>query len=446
MTVRPGNTRSIRRTALAAVAALAVVGGVTACGAGSGEGATALDTSAPVKLTWWTGQADDAHDLLKSLAADFTKAHPNVTIDVEPGASTTDELLQKMSAGFAGGDYPDISYAFGSWASQLEASGRTLDLTEQVKDPAVGWDEFTAAARSTAQPNGGKTIGFPALVDNISLIYNKTVFDAAGVEYPTDDWTWDDLRAAAKKLTDPATQTYGFGYSVSGTEETTWQFWPHLWQRGGAILSSDQKTAAFADQPGVEALEFLRSMAQDDKSLYLDQTDLKIGQLFAANRIAMETSGPWVLHDLQTAGTKYGVVQLPGIDGNHQTVSGPDLWVALDHHDVNRAHWTFELLNWLTSPEQDLRWNVAFGNLPLRESEQASPEFQAQVKALPGLDVMAANSANAKTARPTATGYVGLSEAIGKAISKVLQGQADPADALAEAQKAADTALASANE
>jgi multiple sugar transport system substrate-binding protein len=445
MTVRPKRSRAVRRVALALAAVLATTG-LAACGGGSSTGATELDTEAPVTLTWWTGQTESAHELLQGLAKEFTKLHPNVKINAEPGASSTDDLLQKVSAGFAGGNYPDITYAFGSWASQLEGSGHTLDFTDQVKDPAVKWDELPAAARATAQPSGQKTIGFPALVDNISLLYNKTVFDAAGVDYPTADWSWDDLRDAAKKLTDSTTQTYGFGYSVSGTEETTWQFWPHLWQRGGAILADDQKTATFAEQPGVDALEFLRSMAQDDKSVYLDQTDTKIGQLFAADRIAMETSGPWVLHDLQVAGTDYGVVQLPGVDGSHQTVSGPDLWVALDHKDVNRAHWTFEFLNWLTSPEQDVRWNVAYGNLPLRASEQDSPEFKAQVAALPGLDVMAANSANATTARPTVPGYVGLSEAIANAISGVLQGQGDPAEELKNAQTKADAALASANE
>ena len=445
MTVRPKNSRAVRRTALALTAVLATTS-LAACGGESSTGATELDTEAPVTLTWWTGQTESAHELLEGLAQEFTELHPNVKIVVEPGASTTDELLQKMSAGFAGGTYPDISYAFGSWASQLEGSGRTLDFTEQVMDPAVKWDELPAAARETAQPSGQKTIGFPALVDNISLLFNKTVFDAAGVDYPTADWTWDDLRAAAKNLTDSATQTYGFGYSVSGTEETTWQFWPYLWQRGGEILSEDQKTATFAEQPGVDALEFLRSMAQDDKSVYLDQTDNKIGQLFAADRIGMQTSGPWVLHDLQVAGTEYGVVPLPSFDGSHQTVSGPDLWVALDHEDVNRAHWTFEFLNWLTSPEQDLRWNVAYGNLPLRASEQDSPEFKAQVEALPGLDVMAANSANATIARPTVPGYVGLSEAIANAISQVLQGQGDPAEELEKAQTEANAALASAGD
>jgi len=434
---RPTRRRLAAAAGVAAASALALA----ACSGGTPSGAATLDPEAKVTITWWTGQADEAETILEGLADEFEKLHPNVTVDVSSGAPSTEDLLQKLSAGFAGGTYPDVSYAYGSWASELAGSERTLDITEQVKDPAVGWDELPAAARQTAQPGGGATIGFPAVVDNLSLIYNTTVFDAAGVEHPTADWSWDDFRAAAKRLTDPATNTFGYGYSVSGSEETTWQFWPHLWQNGGEILSDDEKTATFDDAAGVRALTLLRDMAVDDKSVYLDQTDTKAAELFASDRIGMITSGPWTLYDLQTKGTKYGVVPLPGTDGNHETVSGPDLWVLFDHHDANRAHWSYELLRWLTDPAQDVRWNVAYGNLPLRDSETSSPEFQAQVEAMPGLDVMAENMVNTKHARPTVDGYVKLSEAIGTAISQVLQGQGEPAQALQQAAQTATQAL-----
>ena len=435
----PTRSRRFLRTSAAIAAVSATVFAATACSSGGGN--TTLDKDADVTVTWWTGQDDEAQQLLVGLAEEFHELHPNVTIDASSGASSTEELLQKLSAGFASGTYPSISYAFGSWASEIESSDRTQDITEQVEDPEVGWDEFSEAARATVRPTDEKTIGFPALVDNISLIYNKTVFDAAGVEYPTDEWTWDDFRDAAKQLTDASTETYGYAYSVSGSEETTWQFWPHLWQNGGEILSDDQKTAAFASDEGVEALTFLRDMAVDDKSVYLDQTDTKFAQLFAGDRIGMMTSGPWQLYDLNTAGTDYGVTVLPGTDDDHQTVSGPDFWALLDTGDANENYWAYEFLKWLTAAEQDLRWNVAFGNLPLRTSEIETPEFEAQVEALPGLDIMAANSANAVNARPTVPGYVGLSEAIGSAISNVLQGDGDPKQALEDAAAQADEAL-----
>ncbi|MBH0008576.1 ABC transporter substrate-binding protein [Salinibacterium sp. SWN1162] len=433
---KPSSSASRRLASIAVTATAALV----LAGCSASQGATTLDPEADVTLTWWTGQTDDAQKTLEALAAEFEEDHPNVTIDVSPGSSSTEELLQKLSAGFAGNSYPDISYSFGAWASQLESSGRTLDITEQVADPAVKWEEFSESARQTTQPTGDKTIGFPAIVDNLSLIYNKTVFDAAGVAYPTDDWSWEDFRDAAAKLTDAATDTYGYAYSVSGSEETTWQFWPHLWQEGGEILGDDG-LAAFDSDAGVRALTLLRDMAIDDKSIYLDQTDTKFAQLFASDRIGMMTSGPWQLYDLTVAGTDYGVVQLPGTDGDHQTVSGPDIWALFDHDDKNREYWTFEFTNWLTSAEQDERWNVALGNLPIRSSEIDSAAFAEQVEAYPGLDVMAANNDNALQARPTVEGYVGLSESIGNAISEVLQGKGEPKTALEEAAADANDSL-----
>jgi multiple sugar transport system substrate-binding protein len=428
-----------RRTVTALVAAIILA--AAGCGGSPEKGPQTVDPQAKVQLTWWSGQEADAHKILEGLAAKFTQAHPNVTIDLSPGGSTTDDLLQKVSAGFASGVYPDISYSYGSWASQLQESGKALDITEKVKDPSVGWEELPASARTTATPNG-QVIGFPAIVDNLALLYNKKVFDAKKVPYPTDEWSWDDFRAAAKKLTDPATKTYGTAYSVSGSEDTTWHLWPLLWQRGGAVLSPDLKKAAFNSQQGVDALEFLRAMAIDDKSVYLDQTDERYPPLFEDGRIGMIISGPWELLPLSQKKTDYGVAYLPGTNGDHQTVSGPDLWTLFDHGDANRAYWSFELLKWLSSAEIDAQWNMALGNMPLRESERKLPAYQDFVKTYPGVEKLVANLANAKQARPTVSGYVEMSRFVGEAVAKTLQGAATPKDALDQAAAKSATALA----
>lgn len=409
-----------------------------------GSAATTLapsDPAAPVTLTWWTGQEAEAQKILDGLAADFTTAHPNVTIKAAPGASTTDELLQKLLAGFTAKTYPDISYAFGSWASQLAQSERTLDITADVAQPAAKWEEFPEAARKTAAP-GERTIGFPAVVDNLGLFYNKTVFDAAGVAYPTNDWTWDDFRAAAKKLTNPAKNIYGTAMAVNGGEDTTWHMWPQLWQNGGAILTPDEKKAAFNSEAGVKAVSFWRDLAVTDKSVYLDQTGEKYAPLFASDNIGMMISGPWHLYDVKQAGTKYGVTRLPGTNGNHATVSGPDLWVLFDHQDANRAYWAYQFGLWLTAAEQDERWSMAIGNLPLRSAATSTPAFAKAVAEYPGYEVFADNLANATNKRPTVPGYIGLSEAYGTAVSRLLQGQGEVKAELDKAAAAADTALA----
>lgn len=425
----PRRGRVLAATSVTLLLAAACSGGTTDDGK---DAAAGYDPAAAVTITWWTGQTSEAEKVAEKLAADYHTAHPNVTVKTSPGAPTTDDLLTKLSAGFAGGSYPDISYAFGSWAGDLAASGKTQDLTDFVAEPSFNWAEMPAAARTVATSDG-KVIGVPALVDNLALIYNPKLFDAAGLDYPSDDWSWEQFRDAAGKLTDKATNTYGTAYSVSGSEDTTWHLWPLLWQNGGQIL--DGTKPAFNSDAGVKALETLRAMAVDDKSMYLDQTDEKYVPLFNSGHVAMMLSGPWSLLDIKDAKLAYGVTALPGVNGDHQTVSGPDLWVLFDHQNANQAGASRDFIKWLTSAEIDAKWNLAVGNLPLRASEKDSPAFAAYVKEYPGGQKFFDNLANAKQARPTVAGYEAMPRNVGDAIATVLQGAATPKQALDEAAR-----------
>lgn len=431
-----------RRPLKAASLAAVMFAATLTAGCSSAAGSSALDAGRPVTITVWTGQDIAPEKALEGLAKQFHALHPNVTIDIYPGAPTTDALLPKLTAAFTSGDYPDMSYTFGSWATELQQSGRTLDLTAKVADPSVKWDEFPPAARQTATPNG-EVIGFPAVVDNIALMYNKKLFAAAGLPAPTENWTWDQFRAAAKALTDPAKNVYGTAYSVSGTEDTTWHFWPLLWQKGGSILTSDDKKAAFDSPAGVSALTFLQQMAVDDKSVYLSQDDDKYADLFKSGLIGMIMTGPWQLADNVAAGLDYGVTYLPSFTGtSHQTISGPDVWTLFDHHDADRSYWSYQFAEWLTSAAVDPEFNLATGNLPLRSSEESTPAFAAFAKQYPGAEILEQNLQNATTARPTVPGYTGLSQAVGQAIAEVLQGRSTPQQALDQAAAQANVALA----
>ena len=125
------------RLLAAASAALLLTAACTGGEADDGkDAAVGYDPAAAVTITWWTGQTSEAEKVAEGLAAEYHAAHPNVTIKTSAGAPTTDDLLTKLSAGFAGGSYPDISYAFGNWAGDLAASGKTQDLTAFVADPS----------------------------------------------------------------------------------------------------------------------------------------------------------------------------------------------------------------------------------------------------------------------------------------------------------------------
>ena len=333
--------------------------------------ATTLDPDAPVQLTWWTGQAEAAQQKAEDLAAEFEGLHPNVSITVTSGAPMTSDLLQKLTAAFAGDTYPDISYAYGAWMGRLASSDRMLDLTDLVADPAVDWEDFPVPARDTATVDG-TVVAFPALVDVLSIVFNKQIFDDAGVEYPTDDWTWADFRTAAAELTNPDDEIYGTGFPIAGDEDTVWRLWPQVWQNGGAIQSAPGEPA-FDDEAGIDALQYWGDLAVDDQSVYLDQTGQKHVPMFADGRIAMLITGPWALYDFVQGGVDYGVVAIPGTDGDHQSISGPDMWAAFDHGDKNREYWTGQFLSWFTSAEIDGEWSLATSNLPLRSRARRTP-------------------------------------------------------------------------
>ena len=446
MTTRRGVSELV-----AAVTCSALVAG---CAGGSHSGASSktlvsagaegdVDVTAPVTLTWWTGQTDKPEEILVKLAAQFHQLHPNVTIKVSPGAPTTDDLLQKVSASFISGSYPDISYAYGAWTGELASSGRMLDITSKVADPAVKWDQFPLSGRETASPKG-KTIGFPAVVDDLNLLYNKTLFDKAGIAYPTNDWTWEQFRTAARALTDHSSQTFGYGYPTQGT--TGWRFFAGLWQNGGEILSNDQNTVTFNSKAGVTALSTLQSMAVTDKSVYLDDTGAKFEPLFVSGRIGMILDGPWELYNLGEAHTNYGVAYLPGVSGNHETVSGPDIWALFDHKDAKRAHWSYELAKWLTDAAQDAQYSLGQGNLPLRPAaENGLPEYAAAVKQFPGYETMVTNLTNVKHSQPTVSGFANVEAALRDAVAATLQGQRDASTALNQQAAIANKALKQAN-
>jgi len=310
-----------------------------------------------------------------------------------------------------------------------------------VQQPDVNWDDFIPGA-TTAATFDGKVLGVPALIDNLAIVYNKSLFDAAGLSYPTDQWTWDDLRAAAKALTDPATKQFGFSYPMDASEDTVWHYIPLLWQNGGSILTPDNTQAAFNSPQGVTALQALTAMAVDDKSVFLDLQNSPYTGLFNSGKIGMLMTGPWDLGSFPDV--DYGVTILPGVNGDHQSIAGPDMWCVFDNGE-GRAQAAEQFLAWLTAPEQIKQEALTTGHLPIRLSVVNDASFIQQFgQTLPGVDVFAENLANVTQARPVLAAYPQVSEALGNAIVAAMLGRSDPGTALNDAAAQANDALSAA--
>jgi multiple sugar transport system substrate-binding protein len=418
----------------ALVAALALT--ATACGSGSGGGSSDGVTNIVV----WHGWTDVEGKTFTSMINAFNSSHPKV--HVSQLESSSDYALQKVLTAVRGGTPPDLAYMFGSWAPNLAKIPQVVDLTKTVAAPGWNWQDFYPGERATATVDG-KVIGVPALVDNLAIVYNKKLFQAAGVSPPTPNWTWQDFRTAAAKLTDPSKGQFGWLYPADASEDTVWHYEAMLWEAGGDILTPDNSHAAFDSPAGIEALTALQQMAVQDHSVYLDTSNTRSTQLMDAGKIGMLVTGPWDLSSLPDI--DYGVQVMPAFDGSsagHTTISGPDNWVVFDNGSA-RKDATIEFLKWLTASAQVRSFSLATGDLPTRASVSGDKTFTAQLnKKLPGDAAFVANLANAKKARPQVTVYPAISQALGNAIVSVLLGKSSPSDALAAAAKATDSALA----
>ena len=417
----------MRRLFLIAATALLVAS--AGCGGSS-------SSNGVVNVTVWHGYEDIEGKAMTSAAARFNATHPKIHVTVQ-NYGNADYALQKVLTAIRGGSYPDIAYLYGSWAANIARSPTAVDLSSRIKEPGVNWNDFWPAERQAVQV-GDKVIGMPALVDNLALVYNKKLFDQAGIPYPTANWTWDDFRAAAQKLTDPSAKQFGWAYVADGSEDTVWRFDALLWQAGGDILNSDNTKAEFNSPAGVQAATLLQQMATVDHSVYLDNGNGNYANLFNSGKIAMLFTGPWDLSSFPDV--DYGVQVLPGLT-NHQTISGPDQWVLFDNgSERTQAAWTF--LKWFTSPQQAMIWSTQTGDLPIRASQTQLPGYDAYVKKYPGVSVFVQNEANAVKARPVIANYNEVSQAMGQAIQAVLLGKGQPQDELDQAADQVDQTLA----
>ena len=223
----------------------------------------------------------------------------------------------------------------------------------------------------------------PAFIDNLAVVYNKEIFDKAGVEYPSDDWTWDDFVKTAAELNDPDAGIAGFGWPGTGDEDTTWRIWPLVWQQGGEIVNEEGDGVGFDGPSGEKALDVVADAVADD-SVYIDSTagSERMQQLFASGKMAMNIAGPYTLPEYVDANVDYGVAPMPSFGGEHTTIAGPDTWAIFDNGEERSAA-AIEFMKWFSEPEQQLRWISEAGSLPVTNDVEEANGFDSTSGACP---------------------------------------------------------------
>jgi multiple sugar transport system substrate-binding protein len=305
------------------VAALALVTGLgLSLAACSTKGDDSSDAGGKTTITVDCQPVGAQKELLANWNADvaeFQKQNPDITIkSVSVGEQCNNP--PDFTARLAGGTMTDVFYGYMTDLQQVLDSGQAMDITPYVnKDTISTWDSVDPALKSVFT-DGGKLYAVPVKNYSMGLVYNKALFQKAGLDVANPPKTWPEVRAAAKKIAALGGGVAGYAdYSAGNTGG--WHFTSELYSLGGRVLSEDGKKAAFNTGEGKQVLQNLKDMRYGDNSMGTRQL-LQWGDLLtnaAAGKVGMFIGAPdttqAIVSQFQGKFQDWAMGPLPGQDG-----------------------------------------------------------------------------------------------------------------------------------
>lgn len=302
---------------LSLLVALAMV--ITACpapaapagdGAAAGGGSAANPTT--IRITCW--ESGDALEPFNKAIANFEKENPEIKVNLE---CIPQDYGTKLLAQIAAGNAPDIFQNGDGDVAKYVDQGAVASLDDLINgEDGLDMKAFLPGVASFGQV-AGKTYYLTKDYSPLVLYYNKTLFDAAGVAYPTADWKWEDLQAAAKALTKDDGSQWGIAIPNSWGDALWLRgILPIIYQGGGTVVSDDGKTTTghMNSPETVAALQWYVDLILKDKvaPAKADYDALSGVDLFQTGRVAMQWTGRWPLKDFKAnPDLKFGTVELP---------------------------------------------------------------------------------------------------------------------------------------
>jgi multiple sugar transport system substrate-binding protein len=346
----PGLTRR------AAVLSGAVTGAavLAACGGAAPQGTASSPSKGPVTLNLMLN-ANSVEEMLDARVPAFTAKFPNVTVqrDLVPGA----DYLNKLQTVIASDELPDVAWLYTSqqWYHRIFAAGAFTAVDELVARDKVDlkqWYPFLVDAMRVDGKLGG--LPFKGQIIGTALYWNKALFQDAGLKEPTDAWTYDDLLAAAAKLTKrDGNEVTQFGISP-------WTFSgeygiAHVRSFDADLFTPDGKTWKFTDQKAIQSLDWYATQAVRQRTLGLPQ-GMNQQQALSRGKLGMIFRG-WLGAPANLANLakddpsfRWGMTLTPkGPGGRRGGVANGDTLSITRGAKDRAAAW--ELLKWLTDKE-----------------------------------------------------------------------------------------------
>ena len=279
----PAATTEQTSSASAAASSSSAAASQSSAPAQSGSSSAASSTEAePVTITYCNFNSSGGNEqTLQKMYEAFHEEYPNITVEIE--TIGYDDYFTQMQTRVAGGTAPDC-YELN--IENFAAYANKGQLAEITGVDLSGLNETALSAFNV----DGKQYGLPESFSNVVLIYNKDLFDQAGVAYPTSDWTQDDLQAAAEKIRALGDDIYGIYQPITYNE-----FFKVAAQYGGSLLNADKTEFTINSPENVKAAQSLvdRVLVSNVQPTEEQMGGMGDWDLFMSGRLGMIPTGIW---------------------------------------------------------------------------------------------------------------------------------------------------------
>lgn len=318
----------MRKKIVSALLCLTITAGlVVGCGNGnSQEESKKTDGGKEEVVIWDYFETDAQKAMMQDMIDGFNSSQDQYVASHEyvPFA----DYEKQLTLGMASGELPDLVILDGcGMASFIE-----MDLFGDVSDADIKWEEYMEGPLESTMADG-KHYGIPFATNCTALFYNKDLFDAAGIDYPNEDTTWEEFREMAKALTKDG--VVGFGNAATGTDEGTFQCLQWLYTAGGDYQNIGD---------GIDAYKLMQEMVAEGSwsKDCVNWTQSDANNNFVAGNLAMQQNGPWQIPGIEkdAPDLNYGVTVLPKKDadsGQATSILGGENMGAVKKEDMAGA-------------------------------------------------------------------------------------------------------------
>lgn len=221
-----------------------------------------------------------------------------------------------LEAGASGGEMPDVFWMHSNTVQMYMENDLLLNLDPYIASNNVDMSKYYDGIKNLYTRKDGKVFALPKDHDTIALLYNKAIFDKYGVEYPNDNWTYEDMYKAAKKITEASKgDVYGYGIDTSNNQDGWYNI---VYAYGGQVITDNHKGTTIASKEGKAGMEMVRKLLTVSAPQSV-MSETGADSLFQSGKLAMTTQGSWMINFFYTAENSkdYAWAMLPYADLNN---------------------------------------------------------------------------------------------------------------------------------